>query len=208
MRRDRLGDVGHLVHHLFVDVQAAGGIDDHHVVAVGLGLFDRVPGNLDGVLDLLTVDGNIRLLAEHLELLDSGRSLQIVGDHQRMAALADQIAAQLGGRGGFATALETGQHDDRRSRRDEVNPRIDRAHQLGQFVVDDLDHDLAGVEALDHLGAQRGFAHVFAELLDDVVVDVGFEQGFAHVPHRVGNVGLGDPTATGQRFEDRIEFFC
>ncbi len=36
VRRDGLGDVGHLVHHLFVDVQPAGGVDHDHVPTVVL----------------------------------------------------------------------------------------------------------------------------------------------------------------------------
>jgi len=62
-----------------------------------------------------------------------------------------------------------------------------------QLVIDDLDHHLARVQALDHFGPKGGVSHVFAELLDDIVVDVGLEQRLAHVVHGVGDVRLGDP---------------
>ena len=208
MRRDGLGDVGHLGHHLFVDVQPAGGIDHDHVPAVFFRVLDAVLGDLDGVFrGLIRIDGDIRLLAEDSELLDGGGPLQVVRDQQGVAALRDEVLAQLGGGGRLAAALEAGHQDDRRPGRDEVNPRIDRPHELDQLVMDDLDHHLAGMEALDHLGPDRLFPHVLGELLDDVIVHVGFEQGLADVVHGVGDVGLGNPPPAGERPEDRIEFF-
>ena len=38
--RHGAGDETHLLHHLGVDRQAAGGVDDHHVAAEALGLLD------------------------------------------------------------------------------------------------------------------------------------------------------------------------
>ena len=208
VRRDRLGDLGHLRHHLLIDVQPAGGIDHDHILAVLLGIADAVFGDLDGVFGgLIGIDRNPGLFAEDFQLLDSGRSLQVVGDHQGMSAVRHEVLAQLGGGRRLAATLEAGQHDDRRAGRDEVDPRIHRPHEPGQLVVDDLDHHLARMEALDDLGPDRLIPHVLAELLDDVVVDVGFQQRLADVVHGVGDVGLGDPPPPGQRPKHRIEFF-
>ncbi len=171
-------------------------------------MLDAVAGDLDRVLGaLIGVDRNADLLAEDAELFDSRGSLEVVGDQQGVAALRDEVLAELGGSGRFAGALQACQQDDRRPGRDEVDPRIHRPHELDQLVVDDLDHHLAGMEALDDLGADRLLADVLGELLDDVVVHVGFEQCLADVVHGVGDVGLGNPPPAGQRPEDRIEFF-
>ena len=58
--------------------------------------------------------------------------------------------------------------------------------------MDDLDDLLAGGEALEDLGADRPLADAGDEVLDDLEVDVGLEQGEADLAHRGIDVGLGD----------------
>ena len=41
---------GYLVHHLLVDGQTTGGIDDDNIIVLGLGLADGIVGNLDHIL--------------------------------------------------------------------------------------------------------------------------------------------------------------
>ena len=93
--------------------------------------------------------------------------------------------------------MQPGQQDHRRSGRNVVDAGIDRPHQTGQLIADDLDHHLAGMEALNDLGAQGRLLDVLAELLDDVVVNVRFQQGLADLSHGVRDIGLGNPAPTG-----------
>ena len=79
--------------------------------------------------------------------------------------------------------------------------------RFDELVVDDLDHDLARVEALDDLLAEGLLHHVVAELLDDLVVDVRLQQGRADLAHRLADVVLGDPPAAGHLAEDVAELF-
>ena len=46
---DRSGDIFGFLHHIFVDVKSAGGIDNHYVVAVRLGVVESFAANADGV---------------------------------------------------------------------------------------------------------------------------------------------------------------
>ena len=96
------------------------------------------------------VDRHADLLAEHLELIDGGGPLQVGGDQQRLAAALAQHQGELAGRGRLALALQAAEHEDGRPILGEGDVRIDRPHQLDQFVVDDLDDLLAGVEGAQH----------------------------------------------------------
>ena len=61
-RPDGLLDLGQLGHQRLVDVQAAGGVDDQHVLAVALGLVARPGGDLDRVgVGAALVDGRAGL---------------------------------------------------------------------------------------------------------------------------------------------------
>ena len=76
-----------LVHQLLVDVQPAGGVEDHGVGAELLGFADGGLADGDGILlRAIGVDGDVELLAEHVQLVDGGGALQVGGDQQRLAA--------------------------------------------------------------------------------------------------------------------------
>src|SRR6185369_18097013 len=49
VRIDRVSDVGGLLHHLGVDTEAAGGVDDDDVAHLPLGVLDRVARDLDRI---------------------------------------------------------------------------------------------------------------------------------------------------------------
>ena len=190
-------DLRELVHQLLVHVQAAGGVDDQHVAAVGLRLAERPLGHVHRVAaGALLVDRRAGLLADLDELVHRGGALQVAGGHRDVhLLLLAQVARQLAAGGGLARALQAGHEDHRRAAlgEHEVAPRA--AHELGQLLVDDLHHLLARVQRLQHLGAQRPLLHRARELLDDLEVHVGLEQREAHLAHRLGDVVLGQLAA-------------
>jgi len=63
------------------------------------------------------------------------------------------------------------------------------------------------MEALYDLGAEGRLRNVLAELLDDTVVNVGFQQGLAHLAHGIRDIRLGNPPPAGKRLKDRVKFF-
>ena len=67
-----------LLHHRLVDGQTARRIDDDHVVAVLTRMLDGVLGNLHRIaVSLLGVDLDANLAAEHLQLVDGRRTVDV-----------------------------------------------------------------------------------------------------------------------------------
>ena len=198
VRVDGFRDHGDLVHHLFVNMQTTSGIKNHDIEAVFSGVFKTVLGNLNRVLNtVFPIDLHAQLLAERTQLLDRGGALQVIGHHQRfLAVFFDDQLGQFGRSGRFTGTLEPCHHYDGRSRRDIINLRIHRPHQFGQFIANDFDQDLPGMQALDDLSTKGRFFDILAELLGHLVVNIRFQQGLAHLTHRVSNIGLGNAAAT------------
>src|SRR5690606_16337647 len=91
--RRRLGDAPDLVHHLGVDGEPAGGVDDADVPAEAAGLLDAGPGGLDGVTRPAE-DRDADALAHRPQLLDGGRPLEVGTDEDRVAALLAEPAGE------------------------------------------------------------------------------------------------------------------
>ena len=156
-----------LVHQRLVDLEAAGGVDDHRVDAVLARAREALARRLDRILRVGAVDRDVDLLAELLELVDRGRALEVGGDEAGLAALACAGAARASRRwsscpspGGRRAGSPRGVGS--------ASPVALGAHQLGQLLVDDLHDLLAGREALQHLLAERALAHAGDEVADDL----------------------------------------
>ena len=147
---DRSGDLADLLHHLGVDRQTTGGVDDDDVAAEALRLLEagrRCPHRIGRVGE----DGHVDLATERAQLFDGGRTLEVGADEQRLAALALEPRRQLRRVGGLARALEAG-HQHHRGRLGGVGDRERLAAEgPGQLVVDRLDDLLGGIE-----GARAG----------------------------------------------------
>ena len=88
--------------------------------------------------------------AERLELVGGRRAIRVRGDEERPATQLHDVSRQLGRRGRLARALEADHGHDRRVARQVERPVAGR-QQRDQLVVDDLDHLLAGRQAVEHL---------------------------------------------------------
>ena len=209
MRIGRGFDLGGLLHHLFVERGAAGGIEQHHVVAAELAGFQRAARNLRRLLagdDRQSRD--IEVAPEHRELLHRRRAIDVERGHQHLALVAlGQAAGEFRGGGGFAGALQADHHDRDRRHGVEVDGLAVGAEGGDQFVMDDLHHHLAGGHRLDHGGADRLLADLFGEAPDDVERDVGLEQRAAHLAHRGVDVGLRQRPAPRQPIENATQLF-
>ena len=78
------------------------------------------------------------------------------------------------------------------------NVRSPRREQLDELVVDDLHDLLAGGEAAQDLRADGLLADPPDDVLDDLEVDVGLEQGQPDLARGGIDVRLADPAAAGQ----------
>jgi hypothetical protein len=117
-------------------------------------------------------------------------------------------ACQLSGGGGFAGALEAGHQHDGGWLRGELELGGVAAEGLDQLVADDLDDHLGGRERGEHLGADGLDADAFDQLLDDLEVDVGFEQGKANFLQGLVHVLFGEGALAAEVFEGALEFVC
>ncbi len=117
VRLDLIAHGGDFGHQLFVDVLAAGGVEDDDVIAADLGARHGAPGDIDRAL---AGDDRQRrhlgLLAQDLELLHGGGAVDVERGHQHPLLLSRlQQQAELGRGGGLARALQA-DHQDRRGR--------------------------------------------------------------------------------------------
>ena len=79
------------------------------------------------------------------------------------------------------------------------------AHQLGQFLVDDLDNLLGGGQAFHHFLAHGALRNLRAEILCDFVVDVRFKQRHADFPHRSLDIRFTQLAFAAQFFENAVQ---
>ncbi len=188
---DRGVDPAEFAHEFIVEVESAGGVEDHHVDAGGFGVLDRVAADIDRGADGLAVLGDLvrlavelhaaspiitfrlrlDLLGQHAELGHRRRTLQVRGDQHHRLALFLEVGRQLAAGRGLAAALEARHHEDGRPGLD----KHDRRRRLDltgfgvhrRFAAQQLDQLV--VDDLDHLLAGlHGIEHLRAHrLLED-----------------------------------------
>ena len=223
-----LADVGGLPHQLLVDTEAAGGVDDHHVVVLGHRLVDTGPRHRHRIAgadaeNTLAADAGPRMRREHrhsgsfaddLQLRDRAGTLQVTGHQQRGVTLLLEPVTELAGQGGLTRALQAGEHDDRRRLLGELHAPGLTAEDPDEFLVDDLDDLLGRVEGGRHLCTLGALLDLGDEPADHRQRDVGFEQRQADLAGGPVDVGVGQSAfaaqilqGTGQPVGEGIEHF-
>jgi hypothetical protein len=76
--------------------------------------------------------------------------------------------------------------------------------QLDQLLVYDLDHLLRWRQALHHLDANRARFDPLDKVLDNLVVDICFEQRQPHFAHGGVDVGFRQLALGGKPVEDTL----
>ena len=160
----RLADVGGLLHHLGVDTETTGGVDDDDVVLLvawrtsraSLATLTGLPTPLPGsgantgtpacsptTCSWVTAFGRWRSAATRIGVWSSLR----------------EPLRQLAGERGLTGTLEAGEHDHRRRVLRELEAALLAAEDAHELLVDDLHDLLRGVERLVDLVAEGAFAH-------------------------------------------------
>ena len=85
------------------------------------------------------------------------------------------------------------------------SPAFWRAEQVHQFVVDDFDDLLAGLDALDDFRADGLGFDALDEIAGDLEIDIRFQQRHADFAQRIGDVGLGNLPEPAQVAEGVLE---
>ena len=194
---DRLLDLLELVHERVVDGEAAGGVDDHHVTAHVAGLGDSQLGELHRLHALDAEHRHTELAAEHHELVDRRRTVDVRGHEHGLLALGEQALGQLARGGRLAGALQADHHDDG-GIVVELQAGVDRAHELAEFVVAGLDEVVLGrdghaVRALERDDvAERAHLDLGQEVLGDAELHVGLDEAGAHFAQGLADVVFGE----------------
>ena len=186
-------DPHHLLHHRGVDLEAAGGVNDHRVeaflAALGQARFsDRFGLGIGAEAEHLHID----LLAQRLQLIDGRGPVGVGGHQQRFAPLLFEVQAELGGGGGFTGALQAGHQHHGGGLLGFGQGLIGPAHHLNELLVDELDELLIGADAPHHISAEGFLAHLSDEAFDHRQADVGVQQGAAHIFEGAVDVALAD----------------
>ncbi len=85
-----------------------------------------------------------------------------------------QIVGQLTGGGCFTSALQAYQHDYCRRLLGYGQLALGAAQELNQFLVNDFNDLLMGVQTLANLCSQSTLLHLSYEVFDNFEVNVGF----------------------------------
>ncbi len=189
MQRANLG------HHLRVDRETTGGIDDQHVGELRARFGNRALRNGDRRFVRPARDeSGTHLVRQRLQLIDRGGAIHVGADDRHFLLLSfAQESRELGNRRRLTDALQTRHQNDRRRRRREIQLIVRRTHQLDELVIDEFHQRLAGREARCDFLPDRAHANALDEILHDAQRNVGFEQRRAHVAQRFVDVFIGQP---------------
>ncbi len=185
---------------------AAGRVHDHRVEPQVLRFLDRraramhriqVPGGV--------VHAQRSLAPEHGQLLDRGRAAHVGRNQHRVTALARQPGSQLSGRGRLPRPLQAEQEDHARGRRARLQAASGVAEERDHLVAHDLDDLLRRREAAEDFLVERAVADAVGERLDDLEVDVRFEQRHADFAKRRLDGRFAQAGLAAQRPEDVLQ---
>ena len=205
LRLDQVAQTDEFLHERFVDLHAAGGVEDERVAVVRAGEVKRFTSDFQYVrFAALDEDWNLQFLAERFELIHRGGPINIRRDQQRRASLFFQQPGKFAAGGGFAGAVQA-DHHQARGIAAQLQACILRTEQLDQFVVDEFDDLLAGLDALDDLLADRLLLDAINEIARHFEIHVGVQQRQADFTQRIGDVGVGNPAESAQIFENILE---
>src|SRR5579862_1182529 len=195
------------VHELFVDLKAAGGIDQYSVMPTSFGAGHRARGDLDWILLLVTVEHrDLRLRAEHAKLLHRGWAINVGRRQNRMMfTLRFEPSPEFGDTSRFARSLQAHHHDFDRRLDLQIELARRAAHRILQLGRDELYQVLFGRERSENFGAESLVLDVLDEIADDLDIDVGLEQRETDFAERIFDIALGDPALALEFFENSFE---
>ena len=199
MRPDFAFDIPQLLHQLLVNLQTACRINDDDIISMRLRIIDRRFGNGNGISPRLHCeDRQLELLANHLQLLDGSRAINIAGYKQRMFALLFKGKTKLSGRCCLTGALQTDHHNDRRRIRAHIDTALRASHEVRELFINNLDNDLGWSQCFQNILPDRAFFDRLNELFDYFEIDVGLKKGHPHFAHGIIDIVLRQLAMTAQ----------
>ncbi len=114
---------------------------------------------------------------------------------------------QFGGVGGLTRTLQT-RHKDDGGIAFQVHSYRLIPHQMSQFIVGNLHHQLPRTDGGHHLLAKRLLLHAVGELLGGLVIDIRFQQCLADILDCLGYVDIRNTTLTLENLETALQSFA
>ena len=152
------------------------------------------------------VDGNFDLARDDGELFAGRGTVDVDRNELRAMAVFCQPAGEFAGGSGFAGTLEADDEEDAGRIVGEAEFGFVAAEDFDQLVVNDADDLLRRREGGEHFLPHGAGFDAFDELLDDLKIDVGFEQGDANFAQGRFHVFGGQATFAAHVFEDALQF--
>ena len=195
-------DRARLAHHLVVDVQPPGGVEDHEVDEAAASLGDRSAGDLHRSALSGLEERGVDLGRKHPELLDGRGAIDVAAREQGLAPVPlAKPSGELRAGGSLARALQPRDEERGGGRNVQGEAAMLSRHQPHELVVHDADEGLARRQALQHLLPDRAGADPVEELAGDGQRDVRFEQGAPDLAQRVADVLLAQASAAAELSE-------
>ena len=198
-----------LRHHIAIDLQATGRIDNYRIDTFGFCACYPLASNFHRVgIDSHFKDGDFDLLAEGFELVDGRWPVNIGGHKQGSTILLAQVQGEFCGGGGFTSSLQTGHQNDGGGGVGLGEGNVGFPHHLHEFVVDDFDKLLVGFDPRNDFGPLRFGFDLGDKFLDDLKVDISTQKSAAHLLESRLDIGFGDFVLTPEFFPGIFESFC
>ena len=158
-------------------------------------------------IPLFGIDFGSDLSAQHLELVDGRRTIDVARHEQHLASLlALEHRRQLAREGSLTGALQTGDQDDRR-RALQLDVGRRAAHELCQLVADDLGNHLSRLDGLEHVLSQGLLLHLVGEGFGYLVI-ASASISARRISLRVSaTVDFGDAAFALDQLEGPFEFY-
>ena len=170
-------------------------------------VFHRSLTDFYGAATLLKIDRELLLLSKGLELLYRSRSDHIRGNEKGFSTLFCSQFREFPSGGRFSGPLQTHHHDDGRILSCRGDRVVDRAHQVNEFIMNNLDDLLGGVDVFDDILSHRFLTDVLDEVLYDLEVYIGAEKRHANFAQTLGDILLAQSAFARHLAEDACEGF-
>ena len=166
-------DLFQLFHQMGLGRQAPSGIDNDHVLAPGFAGTDRIKGHGGRVAPRLADDVDPTAVGPDFELFACGRSEGVGGSQQHAGTTLAEVAGEFANAGGFASPIDTGDHDHAGMGLAQAQWFFQGQQQLAQQV---FEQGLNFARLGDALGLD-GLLQVLHQVLGGLHACIGHEQG-------------------------------
>ena len=191
--------------HGFIDLQPAGGVNDQIIRAGTAGFLQGVHGEHGNVLrGAVRIDRHTNRFRQNFQLIDGSRAVHVRRGKLNFFAFFLQVESQFSGGGGLPAAVETDHHDHVRFRTAD-KLRFAAAHELDQFVIDDLHRLLTGRHTLEDFRPEAAFPHLFDKIFRNGNIHIRFQQCLADIVHGFSNIGFGQCGLSTQAFQGSLQ---